>query len=435
MNETMLQKIPPHNIEAEESILSSCLLGYAEEILECLCQDDFYRTAHQKIYSAITILSESKTEIDLITVISKLRDLNYLEEIGGASYLSNLVNAIPVSTSIKYHCKIIKEASQKRQIIKMCHKTIEKCFNGNEVDEIIGGLDKESQNIQIISGSFYKLGDLLPETIDALEKMKKNPGYPGIPCGLSDIDRKFGGFQGSTLYVVGGRPSMGKTAFGMKVSRGAAKGGFPVLQISLEMSKDQLIFRELSCSANVDGERFINGGLDETHWDDIIEAAEKIDQLPIYVDDSPTATIKEIQSKIRKFYKTHGRCLITIDYLDFIRGLASDRKDLEIGTITKGLKAAAKNHNIPIILFVQLNRDCEKRENKRPEIRDLRNSGEIEQDADIIAFLYRDEYYNPETEHRGVAEFIVRKFRNGKIGTVFLSWVNHRTTFENLSIR
>jgi replicative DNA helicase len=293
--------------------------------------------------------------------------------------------------------------------------------------------DQALSSVKLHQGGFVKIGDVLPGMLEKWEKMALSPDLQGIPCGLSDLDRKLGGFHGSELYVVGGRPGMGKTAWGMRVARGAARRMWPVLQISLEMSKEQLLTREISCASRIDSQRFRTGDLQQNHWVKIVEAGEKIDNLPIWIDDSPRASIKEVQSKIRQFYKKHGRCMVLIDYLDFLEGLKSDRKDLEIGTVTKGLKASAKEHDIPIILFVQLNRNCEKRDNKRPEVRDLRNSGEIEQDADIIAFIYRDEVYDPETENQGVAEFIIRKFRQGEPGTVFLRWIKHRTTFESIA--
>jgi replicative DNA helicase len=429
-NDCTLQKLPPQCIEAEESVLSAAMLGSAEDIIELLNPEDFYRTGHQKIFAAITRLQSSGTNVDLTTVVGAIRDAGQLEECGGAAYIARIIDTVP-GVGIKDHCDMIKSASQKRMIIKMCSSTIQACYNGDKVDKILERIDMESAKIPVHSGSFYRIGDLLPEMLEKWEAMKNNPNPPGIPCGLSEIDRRFGGFQGSTLYVVAGRPGMGKTAWGMRVARGAAKSGFPSLQISLEMSKEQLTTREVSCESGVDGERFTTGEIQADQWVKIAEASENIHDKPLWTDDTPTSTVKEIQSKIRNFKKMHGRCIILVDYLDYIEGEASERKDLEIGTITKGLKAAAKTNDVPVILFSQLNRKCEERDNKRPVISDLRNSGAIEQDADVVAFLYRDEHYYPDTDRPGVGEFIIRKYRQGKIGTIYLTWIGHRTTYEN----
>lgn len=430
----MMGRIPPQHIAAEESILSAALLGAAQDVVELVSSGDFYRTAHQTIFSTIEAMVTGKKTVDLVSLVETLRDENKLEGVGGVSYVSRLTNEVPSSASVKGHADIIKQAAQKRAIIKACAETIDRCYVGEGVDEIMGKHDAEFSNIKTHSGQCFKFADFISEHIEEIERRKSTNGLPGIPCGLIDVDKKFGGWQGERLHVIAGRPGMGKTAFGMRVARGAAKMHIPVLQISLEMSKGQLLDRELSCVAGIDGERIQNGDLDHHHWAKICDAASEIHNLPIWVDDAPSCTIKECQSKIRHFHRKHGRCLIIIDYLDYIRGAHSERKDLEIGTITKGLKASAKEHKIPIILFVQLNRECEKRgDNKRPEIRDLRNSGEIEQDADIIGFMYRDEVYNPTDQNKGIAEFIVRKYRQGKPGTIFLTWIDHRTTFESLS--
>lgn len=430
-----IQKLPPQSIESEESFLSACLLGAAGDAVELLNPDDFYRSAHGKIFKAICSLSSSNEPVDLVTVMNALRDLNELEEIGGASYLSRLTDTVPSAMSVKTYAKIIKTCAKKRMVIEACSRTIQECYNGNKLPDILSKHDSELSQIKLHGGSFVKIGDLLPTMIDQWDDMINNPRLPGIPTGLIDIDRKFGGLPSPALIVIGARPGMGKSALGMRFARGAAQRGYPVAQISLEMSKEQLLTREVSCESGIDGERFSTGQLQRNHWERIAEASQRISTLPIYVDDSPTATIKEIQSKIRTFYKKHGRCLIEIDYLDYIRGEQSERKDLEIGTITKGLKASAKEHDIPIVLFVQLNRQCELRTDKRPVISDLRNSGEIEQDADVIAFIYRDEVYNEDQNNpnKGIAEFIVRKHRNGKTGPIKLAWIAHRTTFEDLA--
>jgi replicative DNA helicase len=433
MNEPYLQKLPPQSVETEEAFLSACLLGQAVEASELLEPDDFYRSAHNKIFSSIVDLVSKKEPVDLNTLVNILRGKNELDEIGGASFIARLIDTVPSPDSIKSYARIIKSHSQKRKLIEICSTTVQECYNGKELSEILGNLDMRTSEITLHSGSFVKLGDVIESMMDHWEDMVKNPKLPGIPTGLTLVDNKFGGYQ-MGLHVIAGRPGMGKTAYGMRIGRGAAEKGFPVMWASYEMSKEQLLTREVSCQSGVDGERFQTGRLENQHWIKIADAVQAIHGLPIYVDDSPTSTITELQSKIRAFKKRHGRGLVLIDYLDYIRGLKSDRKDLEIGTVTKGLKASAKEHDLPIILFVQLNRECENRPDKRPVIRDLRNSGEIEQDSDTISFLYRHEVYDPNDEEtKGKAEFIVRKYRQGRTGTIPLAYIGHRTTFENLA--
>lgn len=427
---TEYQKLPPQCIEAEESILATALLGKARDISELLEPDEFYRTAHQKIFRAITELVESDTEVDLTMVVSRLRDQNKLEECGGAAYIAKLLDT-PVSISIKDHVELIKSSKQKRLIIEICNNTIKSCYNGQSTEKILGDHEMYLANIKTHSGNFYKLGDLLEGMMEYWESIMKNPELPGIPSGLIEVDKKFGGFKGKNLYVIGARPGMGKSALCARICRGAAQKGFPSLQLHLEMSKESVVTREVSCQSGVDGERFLTGDLQSNHWLKIADACGRIDPMPLYVDDSPRSTIAEIQSKARQFVRKYGHSMILVDYLGYVKGVESDRKDLEIGTITKGLKAISKDLDVPVVLFVQLNRKCEDRTDKRPLVSDLRNSGEIEQDADVIAFIYREELYNKDTEKKGVAEFIVRKHRHGKPGTVYLTWIGFRTTFEN----
>lgn len=430
-----LQKLPPQCIEAEESILTACLLGSAQDVTEMLSSSDFYRTAHQTIFSTIEELLENKTNVDTITVSGVLRDKGKLEETGGAAYLARLLDTVPGSISIKDHAELIKSAARKRKIIKACQQAISDCYDGNSENEILGRLDQETSDLIPNAGGFKKIRDLLVPQMEKWEALKSSPGISGIPCGLIDVDRKLSGFQGSNLIVIGARPSMGKSALGMRFCRGAAKHGFPAFFISIEMSCGQVVDREISCESHVDGERFRSGEIAPKQWDQIAEAVEKVSELPYWVDDSAAPDVKDVRAKIRNFIKENGKGLVVIDYLQYIKGLLSERKDIEIGTITRGLKSSAKEHDIPIVLLAQLNRSLESRNDKRPVISDLRGSGEIEQDADIIGFLYRDEVYNPgeENPNRGVAELIIRKFREGKIGTIYLTWIDYRTTFENIS--
>ena len=435
MGEPILHKLPPQAIEAEEAILSAAMINAARDVVDLLSVDDFYRTSHRHIFKAIFDLVGRGSEVDLSLVVTELRNANKLGEVGGATYIARLIDTIPSSAAIKDHAAIIKAAAKKRTLIKICSETIQECYNGSGVNEIISKLDHKTSQIEQHAGTFKKIGDLLPERIEYWESLKNSPGTSGIPSGLNDVDRRFGGFQGSTLYLIGARPSMGKSALGMRFARGAARKNNPVLFISIEMSNNQIVTREISCASGVDGERFKTGDISQSQWNSIADASCIISEIPLWLDDCPTADIGSIKSKIRSFYKEHGKCLIIIDYLQYIKGVESERKDIEIGTITRGLKASTREHDIPVVLLAQLNRGVDARDDKRPRMSDLRGSGEIEQDADIVAFLYRDEVYNkdPNNPNKGIAELNVEKFRDGKTGPIYLSWIGHRTTFENLA--
>lgn len=428
--------LPPQAIEAEKSVLCAAMLGASGEIVELLNSADFYRQAHVKIFDAISHLESNHVEVDMITVLNRLREVDALADAGGASYLSSLTNSVPSASSIKHYAGIIKDRAQKRKIITACHDTIKSCYEDKTANEILGELDQKTASIETQDNCFCKIGELLQPFIERLEDLKTNPRCSGIQSGLRDLDFKLGGFQPSNLYIIGARPSMGKSALGMRIGRGAAKSGSNVLFVSIEMSRWQLVARETSCQSGVDGERFRTGDLSASQWEKVIDAAETINDLPIWIDDTPKSDIKGLQIKIRSFIKENGRkSLIIVDYLQYIEGIKSERKDIEIGTVTRGLKESAREHGIPIILLAQLNRNLEQRTDKRPEISDLRGSGDIEQDADVIAFLYRDEVYNKDSNNpnKGIAELTVKKFREGKTGPIFLTWIEHRTTFEDLA--
>lgn len=430
-------RTPPHCLEAEEYIIASALLGDAKEIVGILESSDFYKTAHATIFKVIEGMVNENIEVDLVSTVIRAQSLDILSECGGASNISKFLD-IPVSTSIKYHINQIKAASIKRQMIQANHNLSDKCFDNNaDPGELLAEYEANISTLRPQASPFYKLGDLIDTEIERLEKLMKNEEPPGITTGLVDIDDALsGGFHDQYLYVIGARPGMGKTAFGTRICRGAGKKGFPSLQLQLEMSKEGILRRELSYQSGLNSQTFEDGNLNQWHWQKIINGSEKFYDLPMYVDDSSGATIWEIQSKIRQFVKRFGKALFVIDYLDYIKGLKSDRKDLEIGTVTKGLKATAKELNVPIVLFCQLSRQCEARDDKRPRLSDLRNSGEIEQDADFIAFLYRDGYYDENCDHENKAEFMIRKNRHGKNNTtVFLTWIPHVTTFENYQRR
>lgn len=422
----------PHSIEAEQTFLAHCLLGASKEAIELLSTDDFYRTAHQVVYSAIVEICKSGAEVGLVTVVEHLRNNGALDKAGGVTAVSSLTDMVS-GIGLEPCAEIIRRAAARRKVIEACAKTQAACFESDDIDEIIGGLTtKITQAEQGLSDDqWVRIGDMTDAMIERWEN-GKGQGPTGYLTGLSDIDRAFGGLQPG-LIVIGARPAMGKTALALKIAKNVAKYGVPVAFRSIEMAKEQLYTRTTADMAQVDSKRFRSGELDSSHWDRIVKAVGKIHNLPIYIDDRPTENIRNLQRVIRQFVKRYGKGPVIIDYLQYVEGLKSDRKDLEIGTITRGLKATSKELSIPIILLAQLNRDLERRTDKRPIKADLRGSGEIEQDADIIAFLYRDEVYNEDSKDKGTAEFIIDKFRDGKPGTIRLAWIDYRATFEDLA--
>lgn len=429
MNSSLL----PHSHEAETAFLAACLLGAAAEGVEMVAPDDFYATRHRAIFNAVCEIQKTGKPVDMLTVIEQLRNSNELDQIGGAACVSKITDMVS-GVSLDVCAEIIKRAATRRRVIEACAKAQQTCFESDDIDEILGNLTQHivaaEQRLQ--ADSWVHMGVLADAMIERWES-NKGKIVTGIPTGLTDIDRVLGGLQSGNLIIIAGRPSMGKTAMAVKIARNAARKGFPVGFRSIEMSKEQIFTRQTSDISQVDSERFKSGDLQAHHWESIVAAVGRIHGLPIYIDDKPTERIRQLQRSIRQFVKRHGHSLIIIDYLQYIEGLKSDRKDLEIGTVTRGLKASAREHGIPIILLAQLNRELEKRDNKRPRKSDLRGSGEIEQDADIIAFLYRDEVYNENTPEKGIAEFIIDKNRDGKCATVKMAWIPHRATFDNLA--
>jgi len=433
----MISKLPPQALDAEESFLAACIHGDAVQAVELLAADDFYRTTHREIFSAVCAMVKAGVGVDLVSLASWLSDKNKLDPAGGAANVSELFGC-PIAVDLEAYAGIIKTASIKRNIIELCSETVRKCYDGESIIDILPSLQDRLARVDqnAAKDSWLRVGDLQMETFDRWEAAKSKKGIIGVDTGLVDIDNALGGFQPGELYLLGARPGMGKSAFAFKVALSAASKNHAVGVISIEMSRTQVISRQISDLSGVDGSRFRTGDFEAIHWQKINAAYAKISGSPLYIDDTPTANIRGVQRKIRTFvqrYSTNKTPLIIIDYLQYIEGIKSERKDLEIGTVTRGLKAIARELNIPILLLSQLSREVEKRENKRPTRSDLRNSGEIEQDADVIAFLYRDEYYNPGTDQRGVVEFIIDKFRAGRTGTIKLAWISHRTTFENLA--
>jgi replicative DNA helicase len=436
-----LQKVPPQNIEAEQSILSAILLDNNTllEVLEILSERDFYRGAHRKIFSSMVDLFERNEPTDLVTLTNTLKERGELESVGGASYLAELVDTIPVAANVAHHAKIIREKATLRRLIERTSAITTRCFEdrGN-VEDI---LDFAEQSIFEISEdkikpSFHALADILTDTYNTVEQAYENKVLvTGMPTGYHYLDVLTSGFQPGDLIVIAGRPSMGKTALALNIAQNAcAEKSTPVAIFSLEMSKEQLSLRMLSSEARIDSSKMRGGFLSESDLARINRAAGALYDFPLYIDDSAAISALEIRAKARRMKMEKGLSLILIDYLQLMRGRASaERRELEISEISRSLKALAKELSLPVVALSQLNRKVEERSNKRPVLSDLRESGAIEQDADVIIFIYRDEVYNKEEDNpnRGIAEINVAKQRNGPIGTVKLTFLDFCTRFED----
>jgi replicative DNA helicase len=433
-NNTTECRVPPQALEAEESILSSCLLGYAAIACELLRPADFYRTAHGVIFSAITELHAQGQSVDSITAAEHLRAGGSLERVGGKTYLAKLINCIPVASSLPHYCGTVKQAAIRREVARRAQEVLAAVYDEPNFQTCIDRAQRAFTDLEANPGgecstSYRELAESMPTVWEGLGK---TTGITGVPSGLAAIDRLTGGFQNSDLIVIAARPGMGKSAFALNIAEGAAMAGFPVQVFSLEMSKEQLFSRQTAKTARIDSQKFRVGGIQPNEWNAIMEAQSRLCQLPVHIDDTARIHYLELMRRTRQTVREHGVKLVVIDYLQLIRGDEKhQRKDLEVGDVTGALKGLAKQLNLPVILLSQLNRNVENRDNKRPILSDLRESGSIEQDADIVLFLYRDEKYHPKTAEPGVAEINFAKHRNGPTGVVDLLWTGAFSSFED----
>jgi len=444
-NDPSLYHVPPQSLEAEESILSAILVDNdtLPEILEILSPKDFYRSAHQKIFAAITELFSRDEPVDLVTLTNKLRERGWIDEIGGATYLANLVDTVPLAVNAQYYAKIIHDKACLRQLIEKTSAITKRCFEDrgdveNVIDFAESSIFEISENK--IRPAFYPIGKIIEVNIDALEERQGNKALvTGVATGFTKLDELTAGLQKSDLVILAGRPGMGKTALALNIAKNAAvDANIPVAIFSLEMSKEQLSFRMLSSEARIDSSRLRRGFISQDDWLRITDAAGFLSQAPIFIDDSPSITVLEIRAKSRRLKLESNIGLIIIDYLQLMKGRASaERRDLEISEISRSLKALAKEIDIPVLALSQLNRKLEERSDKRPQLADLRESGALEQDADVVAFIYRDELYNKaeNNPNKGKAELIVAKQRNGPTGIATLTFLDTYTRFENYTPR
>lgn len=432
-------KIPPQNIEAEESVLGSMLLSRdaiidASEIIKA---DDFYKETHKKLYSIIMDMFEKNIPVDLVTIVDELRRLNMLEAVGGIDYITNLSSNIVTTANVSYYAKLIQEKSLLRRLIEASSDIMEMGYQGDDVQNV---LDIAEQKIfDIAQGrnttNFSPIKDILMSTFYKIEELYKNRGQlTGVPSGFSDLDLKTSGFQPSDFILVAARPSMGKTSFALNVAQNAAiKTGLPVAIFSLEMSREQLVNRMICSTANIDSQKLRTGNLEDDDWPRLAAAMSPLSKAPIFIDDTPGIGVMDIRAKCRRLKLEKGLGMVMIDYLQLMQGRGkAESRQQEVSEISRSLKGLARELNVPIITLSQLSRAPEARSDHRPILSDLRESGAIEQDADIVMFLYRDDYYNKDSEKKNIAEVIIAKHRNGPTGTVELLWLGQYTKFVSI---
>lgn len=434
-----VSRIPPHSVESEQSILGSIILDKDAMITvsETINPGDFYKEAHKIIYESMLRLNSNNEPIDLITLIEELRKEGHLDNVGGISYLTSLSTIVPTTSNVKYYANIVKEKSVMRQLIKASNEIINLGYDGSsDVQEI---LDKAEKSIFDISQE--KSGDeikpinlVLQDAYDMIESLYTNKSeVTGITTGFADLNKKINGLQRTDLILVAARPAMGKTAFSLNLVQNAAlKGDASVAVFSLEMSKEQLVQRMLSAQSNVELSKIKTGTLGESDWPRIIDAMAVLSEANIFIDDTPGIKISEIRSKCRRLKIEKGLDLILIDYLQLMEGEGkNENRQQEIAKISRALKILAKELNCPVVALSQLSRSPELRKDHRPILSDLRESGSIEQDADIVMFLYRDEYYHDDSEKKNIGEVIVAKNRHGETGIVELVWFGQVQKFAD----
>jgi len=435
----MIQRIPPNNIEAEQSVLGAMLLDKEaiSTATEYISGDDFYREAHKEIFEAIVDIYNRGEPVDLITLTEKLKTRNTLEAVGGITFLTNLMDAVPATHNVKYYAKIVEDKSLLRKLIKSSNEIIQKSYQAEEdIGEIIDDAEKGIFNISLKRSTqgFVHLKNILNANFDRIEQLYLNKGkITGVPTGFHDLDNKLSGLQKSDLILIAARPSMGKSSFMMNIVQHAAVREKTTTAIfSLEMSKEQLTQRLLCSEALIDAHRLRIGDINEDEWVKLARAMGPLSEAPIYIDDTPSISITEMRAKCRRLKLEHDLGLIVIDYLQLMQGKGyAESRQQEISEISRSLKALAREINVPVVALSQLSRAPEMRADHRPVLSDLRESGAIEQDADVVMFLYRDEYYHPDTEKKNIGEINIAKQRNGPTGTIELIWLGQFTKFVN----
>ncbi len=432
----------PQSIEAEQSVIGSMIIDKSAiaKVLESLEEEDFYRDGHKVIFRAILDMFRKDMGVDLITLLENLKSTEMLERAGGVTYITEISASVPTTANLSSYIKIVEEKSVLRKLIKASTSIIESSYNNQgEVENVLDGAEKRIFDIaeKKTSKDFEPLSDVLERGFLEIERLFNNRGeITGVGSGFSDLDSKTSGFQKGDMILIAARPSMGKTTFALNIAEHAAlREGKSVVVFSLEMSKEQLAYKLLCSEANVDMLRLRTGELDDKDWENIAKATGPLSKAKVYIDDTAGVSVMEMRSKCRRLKMEYGIDLIVIDYLQLMSGsTSSDNRQQEVSEISRSIKALAKEMECPVIALSQLSRAPEQRADHRPMLSDLRESGSIEQDADIVMFLYRDEYYDKETEDKNIAECIIAKQRNGPVGTAKLAWLGQFSKFGNLDV-
>jgi replicative DNA helicase len=432
-------RLPPQDTDAERSVIGAMLLeeGAVSEAVALLKPDDFYRPNHARIFEAMLVLYERNEPLDEVTVAAALKGMGHLESIGGTSYLAQVTESVPTAANVVYYARIVRSRALTRRLIAAATSIASSGYEGaSDVETLLD--QAESKIFEITSSrdqrAFTPLKEIVKDAFKQITKLYENKEpITGVSTGFVDLDRCTSGLQPADLIIIAGRPSMGKTAFALGLAQNAALNHKThVAVFSLEMAKEQLVMRMLCNEARIDSQRMRGGMLKDSDWPKLAQAAGLLTEAPIYIDDTGSISILEMRAKARRLQAEKGLGLIVVDYLQLMRGrTGNEGREREISEISRGLKALAKELRVPVVALSQLNRSLEQRQDKRPMLSDLRESGAIEQDADVIAFIYRDEYYNHDSEAKGLCEIIIGKQRNGPTDTVTLKFFREFTRFEN----
>ena len=441
MEENLIKRVLPHSIEAEQSVIGSMLLEKEAIVVatEMLKADDFYQHQYGIMFATITELYNEGKPTDLVTLQDALKMKDAPPEISGIDFLRDLLNVVPTSANIRYYAEIVAEKALLRRMIKVTEEIADSCYAGKEkVEDLMEQTEKKIFDLvqKRNTGDYVPIRDVVINVVNKIEQASKSKStVTGIPTGFTDLDYRTSGMQPSDLVLLAARPSMGKTAFVLNLAENfAVKQNYTTAIFSLEMSKEQLVNRMLSMESRVDSQTLRTGNVSDNDWDQLVESSGIIGNSRLTTDDTPGISIGELRSKCRRYKLEHDLKVVIIDYLQLMSGSGgknSDNRQQEISEISRSLKALARELNVPVIALSQLSRACESRQDHRPMLSDLRESGAIEQDADVVMFIYRDEYYNKDTEAKNIAEIIIAKQRNGPIGTVELVWLPDYTKFGN----
>ncbi len=441
---TDIRKVPPQNLEAERAVLGAILMDNESiyPVMEILDSSAFYQPSHRLIFGTMLELSQRGDPIDIVTLSERLRSAGSLDKAGGPDYIPTLADEVPTAAGVANYAAIVREKATLRSLIEASTEIVHDCFETpGEVDQVLDDAERRIFAIseKRIRSGFLSMKEIVKSSFKTIELLyEKKEHITGVPSGFADIDDLTSGFQPSDLIIIAGRPSMGKTAFSLNIAQYASMHKEKTVAVfSLEMAKEQLVMRMLCSEARIDAHRLRSGFLGQTDWPKLSTAAGRLADASIYIDDTPAISSMEMRAKTRRLKAEKGLDLVIVDYLQLMSGRSTrnDNREQEISEISRSLKALAKELGIPVLALSQLNRGVESRVDKRPILADLRESGAIEQDADVIMFIYRDEVYNKDTMDKGIAEVIIGKQRNGPVGTKKLTWLDKYTRFEDLTTR